>query len=71
MTTRIVFTKDPFAKKSCFCAVVNSRAMWVYRTTQGWKTAVRDGIGTKWFEGVHKSRKVAERAILQLTGETV
>lgn len=69
MTTKILFTKDPFTKKTCFYAVVGTRVAWIYRTAEGWKTAVRDGLGTKWFDEAHKSRKIAERAILQIIEE--
>lgn len=65
---KYIFTKDPFTKKTCYYTAVGSAVAWIYRTSDGWKTAVRDGLGTKWFDDVHKSRKIAERAVLQLIG---
>ncbi len=68
MTSKIVFTKDPFTKKTCYYTAVGSAVAWIYRTSGGWKTAIQDSLGTKWFDDVFKSRKIAERAVLSLLG---
>ena len=69
MTEKILFTKDPFSTKTCFYAVVGTQVAWIYRCAEGWKCAVKNGVSTKWLDEPHKSRKIAERAVLQIVEE--
>lgn len=67
-TMKYIFTKDPFTKKTCFYSAVGNSTAWVYRSQDGWKTAVTEVMGVKWLDGAYKSRKLAERAVLQILG---
>lgn len=67
-TMKYTFTKDPFTKKTCFYSVVGNSTAWVYRSSEGWKTAITKVTEVNWLDGAYKSRKLAERAVLQILG---
>lgn len=65
---KYIFTKDPFTKKTCFYSAVGNSTAWVYRSSEGWKTAITGSANVKWLDGAYKSRKIAERTVLQILG---